>query len=359
MLALFAALQQARTRTIQFKYIPDGGNAGVKDVQAGRAQFAINTRPPLPERLRHDLLEAVPRRALRRVNPANSLNNISLIASLKNIFLGTSTRAGPRWRLEPDARRSTRSGATRPPARTRSSSSRCSVARRRRPTCAQLTVRRPGRDARRARPRTRSATSASPTRARQRRQDAQAQRRRRATRAPHQDETYPLFALRLGRAADARHPNDRGRAVPRLGAHQHGRRQIIAKAGAVPPSTSRRRRRREPGRQPSSRPMDERSSTRTSRSTRLQSGPARRASARRAGLRWWCCAAGDGRVHPHARRGRRSRTTAWRWFGAGRQRRPADPGDLHLRRPATSAGLHVPRLAADLGHDPDAPSAPS
>ncbi len=35
-------------KQIRFKYVADGGNAGVKDVQAGRVQFAINTRPPEP-----------------------------------------------------------------------------------------------------------------------------------------------------------------------------------------------------------------------------------------------------------------------------------------------------------------------
>jgi ABC-type phosphate transport system substrate-binding protein len=35
-------------KSIKFKYVPDGGNAGVKDVQSGRSQFAINTRPPEP-----------------------------------------------------------------------------------------------------------------------------------------------------------------------------------------------------------------------------------------------------------------------------------------------------------------------
>ncbi len=33
---------------IRFAYNPDGGNAGVKLVQSGQAEFAVNTRPPLP-----------------------------------------------------------------------------------------------------------------------------------------------------------------------------------------------------------------------------------------------------------------------------------------------------------------------
>ena len=47
MLELFKGYSKVH-HSIKFKYIADGGNAGVKDVQAGRSQFAINTRPPLP-----------------------------------------------------------------------------------------------------------------------------------------------------------------------------------------------------------------------------------------------------------------------------------------------------------------------
>lgn len=47
MLELFKAYSKLHKK-IRFSYVPDGGNAGVKDVQAGRSQFAINTRPPLP-----------------------------------------------------------------------------------------------------------------------------------------------------------------------------------------------------------------------------------------------------------------------------------------------------------------------
>src|SRR5690349_19520163 len=46
MLKLFKGYSQAH-KSIRFKYNPDGGNAGVVDVQQGRSQFAINTRPPL------------------------------------------------------------------------------------------------------------------------------------------------------------------------------------------------------------------------------------------------------------------------------------------------------------------------
>lgn len=72
---------------VKFKYVPDGGNAGVQDVQAGRSQFAIQTRLPLPsdsgttwDKLFLDGLCVA-------VNPANSLTDISL-TNLSNVFRG-------------------------------------------------------------------------------------------------------------------------------------------------------------------------------------------------------------------------------------------------------------------------------
>ena len=89
MLELFKGYNKVH-HNISFKYVADGGNAGVKDVQAGRTQFAINTRPPLPsdsgttyEKLFLDGLCIV-------VNKANSITNVPL-TSLKNIFLGVDT----------------------------------------------------------------------------------------------------------------------------------------------------------------------------------------------------------------------------------------------------------------------------
>src|SRR6201996_341519 len=86
MLELFRGYSKIH-KSIKFKYVADGGNAGVKDVQAGRSQFAINTRPPEPsdagttyEKLFLDAL-------CIDVNKANSISNISL-ASLANVFLG-------------------------------------------------------------------------------------------------------------------------------------------------------------------------------------------------------------------------------------------------------------------------------
>ncbi len=89
MLELFRRYSQIH-KNIQFRYIPDGGNAGVKDVQAGRVEFSINTRPPqlsdsgtTYEKLFLDALCIA-------VNKSNSLSNITL-GDLENIFLGVDT----------------------------------------------------------------------------------------------------------------------------------------------------------------------------------------------------------------------------------------------------------------------------
>jgi phosphate transport system substrate-binding protein len=92
MLELFKGYSRIHHK-IHFKYVPDGGNAGVKDVQAGRSEFSINTRPPEPsdggttyEKLFLDGLCIA-------VNKGNSISNIPLTA-LKNVFLGFDTNWG-------------------------------------------------------------------------------------------------------------------------------------------------------------------------------------------------------------------------------------------------------------------------
>jgi phosphate transport system substrate-binding protein len=89
MLKLFSGYHQLHSN-VNFRYTPDGGNAGVQDVQAGRSEFAIQTRPPLPsdggttwDKLFLDGLCIV-------VNPANHLGDISM-SQLASIFLGHTT----------------------------------------------------------------------------------------------------------------------------------------------------------------------------------------------------------------------------------------------------------------------------
>jgi phosphate transport system substrate-binding protein len=92
MLELFKGYSQLH-HSIRFKYIPDGGNAGVKDVQAGRSQFAINTRPPLPSDSGTTQIKLFLDGLCIAVNKSNSLSDISL-TSLKNVFLGVDTSWG-------------------------------------------------------------------------------------------------------------------------------------------------------------------------------------------------------------------------------------------------------------------------
>jgi ABC-type phosphate transport system substrate-binding protein len=77
-------------RSVAFTYTPDGGNAGVKDVQSGRSQFAINTRPPLPSDSGTTQFKIFLDGLCLAVNPANSAVNISL-TDAKNVFLGLTT----------------------------------------------------------------------------------------------------------------------------------------------------------------------------------------------------------------------------------------------------------------------------
>lgn len=77
-------------RSIAFVYTPNGGNAGVKDVQSGRSAFAVNTRPPLPSDSGTTQYKLYLDGLCVAVNPANSLANLS-VNTTKNIFLGLST----------------------------------------------------------------------------------------------------------------------------------------------------------------------------------------------------------------------------------------------------------------------------
>jgi phosphate transport system substrate-binding protein len=87
--ALFAGYKKVAPK-VNFVYTPDGGNAGVKDVQAKHSQFAVNTRAPLPsdsgtvqDKLFLDGLCVA-------VNKHNRLSNLSL-SRAANIFLGVFT----------------------------------------------------------------------------------------------------------------------------------------------------------------------------------------------------------------------------------------------------------------------------
>jgi phosphate transport system substrate-binding protein len=87
--SLFAGYHKVKPK-VHFIYTADGGNAGVKDVQQGRTEFAVNSRPPLPSdsgtTYRQMMLDGL----CIDVNTANSLTNLS-IGALADIYLARVT----------------------------------------------------------------------------------------------------------------------------------------------------------------------------------------------------------------------------------------------------------------------------
>src|SRR3954452_22473284 len=78
--ALFAGYRKVKPK-VKFIYTADGGNAAVKDVQTGRSNFGVNTRPPLPSDSGTTYRQLFLDGLCIDVNSANSLTDIS-IASL-------------------------------------------------------------------------------------------------------------------------------------------------------------------------------------------------------------------------------------------------------------------------------------
>jgi phosphate transport system substrate-binding protein len=76
--------------SVRFNYNADGGNAGVKDVQAGRRLFAVNTRPPLPSDSGTTQFKLFLDGLCVDVNPSNSISNLQ-ISQVKDIFTGVDT----------------------------------------------------------------------------------------------------------------------------------------------------------------------------------------------------------------------------------------------------------------------------
>jgi phosphate transport system substrate-binding protein len=89
MQALFAGYHKVNPR-VQFLYTANGGNAGVKDVQSGRSQFAVNTRPPLPSDAGTTYVKLFLDGLCVYVNSSNKLANLS-IGELSDIFTGVRT----------------------------------------------------------------------------------------------------------------------------------------------------------------------------------------------------------------------------------------------------------------------------
>jgi phosphate transport system substrate-binding protein len=87
--ALFAGYHRVNPK-VQFLYTADGGNAGVKDVQAGRSQFAAQSRPPLPSDAGTTYVKLFLDGLCVYVPPQNKLTNLSL-GELSDIFTGLRT----------------------------------------------------------------------------------------------------------------------------------------------------------------------------------------------------------------------------------------------------------------------------
>ena len=84
MVALFAAYSKLHKK-IGFRYNPDGGNAGVKDVQSGISQFAVQTAAPLPSQTNVTFSKIFLDGLCIDVNSQNKLSNLSL-AQLAGAF---------------------------------------------------------------------------------------------------------------------------------------------------------------------------------------------------------------------------------------------------------------------------------
>lgn len=87
--ALFAGYAKVH-RNVHFVYTADGGNAGVKDVQQRRSQFAVNTQAPLPSDSGTVQYKLFLDGLCVAVNKANSVSNVPLTRAA-NIFLGVFT----------------------------------------------------------------------------------------------------------------------------------------------------------------------------------------------------------------------------------------------------------------------------
>jgi phosphate transport system substrate-binding protein len=84
MVALFTAYHKLH-KSVTFRYSPDGGNAGVKDVQSGISEFGIQTAAPLPSQTHVTFNKFFKDALCIDVNSANKLSNLSL-AQLAGVY---------------------------------------------------------------------------------------------------------------------------------------------------------------------------------------------------------------------------------------------------------------------------------
>jgi phosphate transport system substrate-binding protein len=91
-LALFKGYHKVKP-SIKFVYTADGGNAGVKDVQQGRSQFAGQARLPLPSDAGTTYVKEFLDGLCLVVNPVNTLSNLT-IQRTSDIYSGLLTNWG-------------------------------------------------------------------------------------------------------------------------------------------------------------------------------------------------------------------------------------------------------------------------
>jgi ABC-type phosphate transport system substrate-binding protein len=84
MLALFNAYHKIH-KTVTFRYNPDGGNAGVKDVQSGISEFGVQTAAPLPSQTHVTFTKFFKDALCIDVNSQNKLSNLT-VAQLAGIY---------------------------------------------------------------------------------------------------------------------------------------------------------------------------------------------------------------------------------------------------------------------------------
>jgi phosphate transport system substrate-binding protein len=97
-LALFNGYHKLHP-SIDFVYTANGGNAGVKDVQAGRSQFAGQARPPLPSDAGTTYIKSYLDGLCILVNRQNSLHSLTL-SQIGDIYSARLTD----WKTFPGAK---------------------------------------------------------------------------------------------------------------------------------------------------------------------------------------------------------------------------------------------------------------
>lgn len=88
--ALFKTYETQVNKSVKFLYTPDGGNAGIKDVQNGTSQFAGQARTPLPSDAGTTYIKLYLDGLCLDVNKANKLSTIS-IQQTHDIYRGLLT----------------------------------------------------------------------------------------------------------------------------------------------------------------------------------------------------------------------------------------------------------------------------